>query len=572
MAFPITIDKEKLTVTMTKSYFTGQDCEVFRMFGFVWSPEGTVTIHIRGTSKKALWSTIKVLYPRVSEWIGYKEMIEDMKSAFKIFEEGFDEAVSEKFPIYSFLYEHQKECVRAQCYKKNNMLSLEQGLGKSISAIIPSFILKTELTLIIVPNSLKYNWLEEMSVTWQDRFGFGVPKNQISIIDARKGYVRAEDERYIIINYDIVEKYYDYLIERCDQKTRVIIDECHYIKNRDAKRTKAIKSFVNKVRPCVSFLSGTPAPNTIVDIFSPLEIARHYEGQNYKYFLKKYCVVSKTMYGYKVTDTHNLEELQRNVQNFMIRKLKKDCLNLPEKNFIKINLENDKYDAMYNAAYKELMERIMRSGGKRSADIESQMNTLQIITAKAKVEGLIELAENMMEDVTETPDGKVYPKKVAFMCNFKEPLKMLQDHFKDKCITIDGSVPSEKRMELVNAFRKIDKIQVFLGQTTAAGFGLNMIECQDVIFVNFPYTRAEVDQASDRFHRIGTWGQVNVYFSVLVGKIDEYIYKILQRKYKSVSKLIDGKQDNTDTVDVGDDFIGDMFEQLRNEILNKQTI
>lgn len=567
---PIKVDSEKLVVTLYKqSGFTYADTEIFRMYKFVWNPDGSINIPIRGTSKLALWSTLNVLYPNVKNWDGFEEKAKEIKAAYTIFEQGFDKAVSAKVPLYSYLFAHQKECVRPQCYKKNNMLSLEQGLGKSISAIIPSMVLNTPLTIIVVPNSLKYNWLEEMSVTWKERFGYGVPKEQISIIDSKKGYMMAQDERYIIINYDIFGQYFDLLSQKSTDKTRLIIDECHYIKNRDAKRTKNLKAFVNKVRPYVSFLSGTPAPNTIVDIFSYLEITRHYEGDNYRHFLKKYCVFQKTQYGFKVSDTFNLDELRRNLQNFMVRKLKKDCLDLPDKNFIKITFENEKYDALYEAAYKQLLQKIAASNGKRSADIESQMSTLQVICSKAKVEPLIEWLENIMTQETETPDGKTYPKKIAVMCNFKEPIYMLQDHFKERCVLLDGSVASDKRMDLVNSFKKKDSVQLFLGQTTAAGVGLNMTECQDVIFLNFPYTRAEIDQASDRFHRIGQWGQVSVYFTVLAGKIDEYIFKLVRKKYRSVSKLIDSIEDETKTsvdVSVDEDLIGSLLSQLKLEV------
>lgn len=562
----ITVDKEKLIVTLQKPSFTYEDTQLFRMYGFAWSPDGNVKIPIRGTAKKALWSTIKQLYPSFKTWEKKEtdRIINEIKEAFTIYEEGFDAAVAEKAPLYKFLFAHQKECVRAQCYKKYNLISLEQGLGKTMSSLVPSFILDTPITLIIVPNSLKYNWKEEMTSTWQERFGWSVPENQITILNSNKSHF-ARDQRFIIINYDIVDKYLEHLLS-LDIK-RIIIDECHYIKNRDAQRTKTIKTLIFKLRASVSFLGGTPAPNRITDIFSYLEMSRHPEGEKYSWFTKKYCVMQKTQYGEKAQEGINLGELNRNIQNFMIRKLKTDCLDLPEKNYIKINFENEEYDAIYETAYKELLQKIMNSGGKRSADIESQMNTLQIITAKAKVKPCIELCENIMSDI-HIKDGREYPKKVAIMCNFKEPLFMLQDYFKEKCVMIYGGVDSEKRMELVNAFRKIDDIQVFLGQTTSAGVGLNMTECADVIFLNFPYTRAEIEQAADRFHRIGQKEQVSVYFTVLRGKIDEQIYKILKSKYRHVSQLIDSKVDNTETVDVGDNFIGDMFEQMKADILS----
>lgn len=566
---PIVVDKELLTVTLKKTRFEPGDIYRFRQYGFRWKADGEVVIQVRSTTKKALYSTISTLFPN-SKQLWSKEyrakMLEDIEDSYKIFENGFLNAVKDKCPLYEKMFEHQKEGARIQCYKQYTLLSFEQGLGKSMTALIPSLILNTPVTLIIVPNSLKYNWMEEMTETWKSRFGYGVNKNQISVLSSGKKGIEAEDERYIIINYDMVEKYYEYLVKK--NIRRIIIDECHYIKNRDAKRTKVIRQLIfklNSSHKCsVSFLSGTPAPNKIVDIFSYLEMSRHPWGDNYQKFIRNFCFTDKTRFGVKIVEGRNIEQLSKDIENFMIRKLKSDCLDLPPKRYIKIDFENEEYDSLYEQAYKDVLKKIEESNGKRTMDSLSCLNVLQIITAKAKTKPCIELAENIMQE-TSFVNGKEIPKKVAIMCNFKEPLKEIKEYFKDKCVMIDGSVDAEERMMLVNSFKRDDNVQVFLGQTTAAGVGLNMTECHDVIFLNFPYTRAEIEQAADRFHRIGTVHSVNIYLSVLVGKIDEIIYRILVGKYKDISKLVDNVVDKTETINVGDEIL-DLFSEISKQI------
>ena len=585
---PIEVNKELLTITLRKPTFSYQDIARFRNYQWRWQPNGEIVIQIRGNTYRSIIRTIQTLYPdsfRVWSEEYRKKTIDDIRHAFKLFQEGFDNAVKEKCPLFFNMFEHQKEAARILCYKQYTLLSFEQGLGKSMTALIPSLILDTPVTLIIVPNSLKYNWKEEMTVTWQNRFGHSVPENQITILSAGNKSVFAQNERFIIINFDMVKKYFDYILEK--NIKRVIIDECHYIKNRDAQRTKAIRDLITKLnqrsRCAVVFNSGTPAPNKIIDIYSYLEISRHPHGTNYKQFVSKFCVTRDNAFGKTIVEGKNIDELSIDIENLMIRKLKEDCIDLPPKRYIKIDFENDEYDKMYQDAYNELLKKIMESGGKRSVDSLSCLNVLQIITAKAKVKPCIELAENIISDFTTVPNEvtipatdsepaqiitkgtKQIPKKVAIMCNFKEPLYTLKEYFKDKCVLIDGSVDAEKRMTLVNNFRYNDDIQVFLGQTTAVGVGLNLTECSDVIFLNFPYTRAEIEQAADRFHRIGQKVSVNVYFSVLVGKIDETIYKILVGKYRDISKLIDKKVDNTETIKVGDEIL-DLFQEITKQL------
>lgn len=565
---PILVNKTDLTVTLRKDRFSYEDINLFRCYGFQWMPDGSITIPIRGTRKNALFFTMKTMFPNFQNtWdkAYLKDIYSQIKEAYGLFDSGFDKAVHDKFPPYSKLYEHQKEGVRIQCYKKYTMLSFEQGLGKTITSLVPSIIMNTAKTIIIVPASLKYNWVEEMTERW------GIPKNQITVYGSKKT-MQADNEKYVIINYDMLEKYFEVLLAKGFK--RMIIDECHYIKNRDSKRARIVKTLVYKLGCSVSFLSGTPAPNKLIDIFSYLEISKHPHGQNYKNFLNTFCYTQMTRFGVKVTDAKNIPLLSRDIQNLIVRKLKSECLDLPDKNYIKINFESNEYDELYKIHYEELMRRIMNSGGKRSMDIQSQLNTLQVLTSKAKVKPCIELAESIMEDTSERIiDGKLkqYKKKVAICCNFVEPLKMLSEHFKEKSVLIYGAIDSDKRMDLVNAFRKMDDVQVLLGQTTCIGTGLNLTECSDVIFLNFPYTRAEIEQMSDRFHRIGQTDKVTAYFTVLVGKIDEMIYGIIVRKYRDISKLIDNVVDNTETIDVDESFI-DLFSELKDKLLAEQGV
>lgn len=544
----IIVNEENLSVTLRKSEFEGRDVSYFRNYGLRWNNHGEITINVRQLEKDALKILLTNMYPNLRNWSSdyTTPVFNSLTKIYDEFKTGFDKVASERVPFYNRLYEHQKDGVRFQCYRDYVLCSFEQGLGKTVTSIVPSLILNTDVTIIICPASLKYNWKEELTKMW------GIPEEEITILGTRRKTVSTK-EKYVIINYDILEKFFDYLISKAGKKVRIILDECQYIKNRESKRTRVVKSLVARLKAKVTFLSGTPAPNKIIDIFSYLEISKHPYAENYKTFLRNFTESYEGKYGLVIKSGRNLDMLSKGIRNFMIRRLKEDCLDLPAKNYIKINFENDEYDAQYKELYEQLIQKIQRER-RKSIDIQSQLNTLQILTSKAKVKPAIELAENICSDYT-TYKGKEMKKKVAIMCNFREPLQMLKNHFKERCVIIDGSVDSDRRMDIVNRFKQDENCQVFLGQTTAAGVGLNLTECADVIFLNFPYTRAEIEQAADRFHRIGQENQVTVYFTVLVGKIDELIYEIIVRKYKDISKLIDNEIDNTETVDVTEEFI-----------------
>lgn len=577
----IEVDKEKLTVTLRKKEFSGSDVFLFRCYNLSWKPNGEIVVPVRSTTKRAMNILLNNMFPSYTKlWEPnyVNDIHSQIKECYDLFESGFDKAVKDKglFKEYDKLFAHQKEGVRAQCYREFTILSFEQGLGKTVTSLVPSLIMNSKLTLIIVPATLKYNWVQEMTKVWS------IPKNQITVLGTKNDI--ADNERFIIINYEMVEKYFETLISK--NISRMIIDECHYIKNRDSKRTRLVKSLRYKLGCKVSFLSGTPSPNKIVDIFSYLEIANHPHGQSYRKFLNQFCYTQESKFGTRIVKGKNIELLSRDMQNLLIRKLKINCLDLPPKNYIKVNFESEEYNLEYNEIYNKLLQELMKSGGGRSVEINSQLNTLQIITAKAKVKPTIELAENIMEQETSRVINgvqKFYNKKVIITCNFVQPLKMLAEYFKvwdvnnrdpeAKAIFIHGGINPDKRMPLVDEFKNNPNLQVLIGQTTCIGVGLNITECSDVIFLNFPYTRAEIEQLVDRTHRIGQVESVTSYFTVLLGKIDEMIYDLVVSKYRDISYLIDNKVDNTETVDVGEDIIDDnLFSKITNDILNKQLV
>ena len=120
----------------------------------------------------------------------------------------------------------------------------------------------------------------------------------------------------------------------------------------------------------------------------------------------------------------------------MIRRTKEQCLDLPEKVFLSYHFELDDYRADYNKIITELAEQ------KSISSLTGNIHSLNIITSKAKIKGVIELAESILET----------GKKVVIFGSYKDPLNTLEDYFKERCVKIDGSVPSFTRNELVQDF------------------------------------------------------------------------------------------------------------------------
>ena len=415
------------------------------------------------------------------------------------------------------LYHHQLESVLFSCYHKHSLLALEQGLGKTISAATVSKVMGIKKTLIICPAVVKWNWFRELTQEW----GYNVL--YFSLLDAsqRKTIKAQFFERFIIINYDILGKYMPYI--EAAGIGHIILDECQMVKSQ-TQRTKAVERIVKHYPDAkITMLSGTPVKNRVNDMFSYLRLAGHPLGKNRSAFLRTYTHFGKGRGGERITGGKNLPDLYRKISNFVFRRTKEECLDLPEKIITKYFFQLDDYKAEYDKVLREMI------ANNQDTNIHSSLHSLNIVVSKSKLKGIIELIDGLLEQ----------DKKVVVFGGYKEPLDILQKHYGDRCVKIDGSVAAQKRDDLIQRFKNNENCTVFLGNMIAAGVGINLTNASDVIFLNFPFTPADLEQAVDRLHRIGQKSCVNVYYTICEDSIDTYIYDIIADKRGDINELID---------------------------------
>jgi SWI/SNF-related matrix-associated actin-dependent regulator 1 of chromatin subfamily A len=270
-------------------------------------------------------------------------------------------------------------------------------------------------------------------------------------------------------------------------------------------------------------LSGTPVKNRVNDVFAYLKIIGHELGKSHKAFLDEYTTRVSSRGGDRVNGGRNLNDLYIKLSNFMIRKTKEECLDLPGKIFMSYRFEMDDYRDEYNKIIEELSQL------KDIGSLTGNLHSLNIITSKAKIKGVKELIDSILET----------GKKVVVFGSYKEPLNELEKHYGKACVKIDGSVDSWARDQRIQKFWHDEECTVFLGNMQAAGVGINLTNASDVIFLNFPLTPAELYQVTDRCDRIGQTVAVNVHYTFCEDSIDEYIYDIIVDKEKDIKILID---------------------------------
>lgn len=520
---------------------------------------GILSIELKKISKESLWKFMRYAHKEYVNNIDNRdylgEMFADIQKEYTKLYEHYKEIATKNFDKYSELMYHQDECCFASFYKPENIFALEQGLGKTLVGIATSEITKSKLTLIVMPAVVKYNWVAEL-------YEWGVNMTEISVIDAEETRITPY-ERYILINYDLLNAWSERLKSKPIEL--IILDECHKVKNTDANRTKVVFDIQKISNSRLCLLSGTPAPNKVDDLFSYLCMTNNPLGQSKTEFTDRFTKTIILKNGEKKIIGDNLIMLNVALSNLIIRR-KKDILNLPVKNYHKLIFELNEYEKEYDLAHEALIEAIKQKKGKGNFDL--CLSQLNIISCKAKVRGIISLTETLVQKLKTVYVSDTFIEqdqirvltnkeiqvcsKVVIFCPFIEPLDILEKHFKDRCVRVDGRVPSKKRLKLAEKFRKSRKINVFLGQTDAAGIGINLINKEkekdlpsitNVIHLGFPYTNAQLEQANDRTHRIGIYEEVEIYYTFAKGTIDDKIFRLVERKYNDVSVVIDGEKD-----------------------------
>ncbi len=415
------------------------------------------------------------------------------------------------------------------------LIADEMGLGKTIQTLA-WLQLHPELTpiIIVVPASLKLNWEREIEAWMTDpgtvQILSGTTPSSLFYADT------------FIINYDIL---FAWTAEIKRIKPQVLVlDEVHYTKNNQAKRTKAAKK-LGKFIPHVIGLSGTPIVNRPIEIYNAINIIDRTVFPSQWDYTEKYCACKYNGFGWDVSGASNTEELNYKLTNsIMLRRLKKDVLpDLPDKvcSYIPIELDNTED---YRFAERNFISFIRQYKGKEAANKASNAAAL------AEIEGLKQLAVkgklkqciNWIRDFLESDE------KLVVFCTHKFVVNALMEEFPKIAVKVDGSVTGKNRQLAVDSFQKLSTVRLFVGNIKAAGVGITLTAASNVAFIELPWSPGDVDQAGDRVHRIGQKNSVTIYYLLAAGTIEERIAKLIDKKRKVLDSVLDGKVTETESL------------------------
>lgn len=454
-------------------------------------------------------------------------------------------------------FDHQLDCFKYGIHHEKFLLGDEQGLGKTKQAIDIAVARKGQFKHCLIVcgvNSLKWNWLEEIKIHSHEKghlIGGKWSKGKIptlkdgTVKDRIKDLKEIDniDSYFLVTNIETLRnKDIQKLLEKLTLDGTIgmtIIDEIHKAKNPQSQQGKAIhklKSFYKIA------LTGTPLLNTPVDLYNVLKWLEEEYASFYR-FRNRYCIMGG-FGGYEVVGYKNLAELQNRVNSIMLRRLKKDVLDLPDKiyniEYVEMNVKQRQIYKQVESVIKQDIDLIKSSPNPLAKLIRLRQATgyTGILSSTIKESAKFERLEELVEQITDSGH------KVVVFSNWTsitDPVVKLLNKYNPGVITGD----TQNRMGEVNKFQNDENCKVIVGTIPAMGTGLTLTAGSYVIFLDSPWTMGEKEQAVDRCHRIGTKSTVNVITLVCKNTIDEKIEQVVNKKGEISDVLIDNKMTPT---------------------------
>ncbi len=434
---------------------------------------------------------------------------------------------------------YQRAAIAFGLARPNVLFADEMGLGKTIEALgVVNADAEARRVLVVCPASLKLNWARECERWLVDRGPVGVA-----------GKTFPDGAEVVIVNYDVLGKWKQELGGPWDV---LVADECHYVKNKDAKRSKALYGIDARRK---LFLTGTPILNRPVELWAIASFLAPDDFGHFWTFAKRYCKPKRNRFGWEFQGADNLDELHERLRGtVLVRRTKAEVLpDLPPKRRQVIELASDHVAsliAVETEAWQEHRRRLDElrkvsrvsgpAGEAEAGELAAlragvnaafgELAKLRQATALAKVPLVIEHVANVLDDGA----------KVVLFAHHRAVIAELAEAFGDAAVTLTGDDAAARRQEAVDRFQEDPDCRLFVGSITAAGFGLTLTASAHVVFAELDWVPARLTQAEDRTHRIGQKDSVLVQHLVLQDSLDARMVGTLIKKQRVIDEVVDG--------------------------------
>ena len=418
------------------------------------------------------------------------------------------------------------------------VLADDMGLGKTIQGIGLAELLAREAgiskVLIICPASLKSQWRAEIH-------RFSNRDCQLAFGSMRERVRQYENAPFFTVcNYEQVLR--DILTIEQVKWDLIILDEGQRIKNWEAKTSRIIKGLRSTF---ALVLSGTPMENRLDELFSVVEfIDERRLGPAFRFYNRHRVTDEKgKVLGYK-----NLDELREKLKPILLRRTRASVMqDLPPRTTEIIRIAPSDEQLQLHNTHKRIVSTIVRKKYISEMDLLRLQKALLMCRMAADSTFLVDKQapgySTKLEELDERL-GELFQEKNRKIVLFSEWTTMLNliekilNRRKLRFVRLDGSVPQNKRQQLVHEFQHDPECKLFI-TTNAGSTGLNLQAANTVINVDLPWNPAILEQRISRAHRMGQKNPVQVYVLVTENTIEESLLVTLAAKHELALAALD---------------------------------
>jgi SNF2 family DNA or RNA helicase len=467
-----------------------------------------------------------------------------------------------KYKFKTKPYEHQLDALEKSWNKETFAYFMEMGTGKTKVLIDNAAMLydggRINGLLIVAPKGVVGTWYNQelpthlpthivsKTVLWQAT----INQKQQDKLDTL--FESGHDLHILIMNVEAFSSEKGTLFAakflNC-HKTLTVIDESTTIKNPKAKRTKNIIN-LSKLSKYRRIMTGSPVTKNPLDLYSQCEFldpfllnfASYYSFRNRYAEMKQVNVAGRTIQ--LVSGFKNLGELSDSVKNFSYRVLKEDCLDLPDKIYMKRTISLTKeQEKIYNQMKKEALAYL---NGKvvSTVNVLTQLMRLQQITCGhfAADDGSIQKIKNNriteLINTLEETEGKA-----IIWAHYQYDVKCIIEEIKKvhgprSVVDYYGLTPQDQRQKNKDAFQNDPEVRFFVGTPATGGYGITLTQAHTVIYYSNGYDLEKRIQSEDRAHRIGQTKPVTYVDIIAEETVDNKIVKALRKKVNIASEVM----------------------------------
>ena len=459
-------------------------------------------------------------------------------------------------------YAHQMTALEKSWNKESYAYFMEMGTGKTKVLIDNMAMLydkgKVDGALIIAPKGVIGTWynqeipthlpdhIENVSVLWQANITKGQQEKLNELL-------KSSDKLHILImnvealstskGTDFAESFLR------THNTIMAIDESTTIKNSAAKRTKNILKLApqSKYR---RIMTGSPITKNPLDLYSQCEFLSSWllDFASFYAFRNRYAEM-KTIHAQGrsiqvVNFFKNIGELSEKLKGFSYRVLKEDCLDLPDKIYVKRNVALTEEQSKLYKQMKTMALAILNGKQTTTVTVLTQLMRLHQITCghftadDGSTQNIKSNRINELMNVLEEVEGKaiIWANYQKDMFEIKKAIE--KEYGEGSVVDYYGLTPQENRQPNIKRFQEDPECRFFVGTPQTGGYGITLTQANTVVYYSNGYDLEKRLQSEDRAHRIGQKKSVTYVDLIADDTVDEKIVKALRKKINIASEVL----------------------------------